>query len=264
MVGVVSAMALLRERLVGLPFGIAAVEELLGTDVLQRGTIYRRREIVDALRMRFIELGGDPHTTEQQVIPPLKRALQGPLFERVRSGFYRYVGETGVEARDGHGAMAARPEDPEGDARWEAELADASTESAIMGILQTEGRSAVANRIRYLYDLAEDDEEEQPIHIDSLRHLALFLLVNARLVDPEIGTSPDGLAHAEWTLPDLSLERGGNGLIAMEFQPSGRIRFGALSAPYRPGVERLTVHGTLPAMETLEAIRMFTVGITRA
>ena len=256
-------MALLKERLVGLPFGIATVEELLRTDVLQRGAIYRRREIVDALRARFVELGGDSGTTAQQEIPPLKRTLKGPLFERVRSGFYRYVGETGVEARDGHGAAAARPRDHEGNARWEAGLADASNESAIIGILQAEGRPTVADRIRYLYDLAEADDEEQSIHIDSLRHLALFLLENAKLIDPEIGTSPDGLAHAEWTLPDLSLERGGNGLIAMEFQPSGRIRFAALSAPYRPGVERLTVHGTLPAMETLEAIRMFTVGITR-
>ena len=255
-------MALLKEKLVGLPFGIATVEELLRTNVLQRGAIYRRREIVDALRVRFIELGGDSYTTAQQVVPPLKRTLKGPLFERVRSGFYRYVGETGMEAREAHGAMAAA-QDYEGDARWEAGLADASTESAIIGILQAEGRATVADRVRYLYDLAENDEEEHPIHIDSLRHLALFLLVNARLIDPEIGTSPDGLAHAEWTLPDLSLERVGNGLIALEFQPSGRIRFAALSAPYRPGVERLTVHGTLLATETLEAIRTFTVGIAR-
>lgn len=61
------------------------------------------------MRRRFIELGGDPGTTAEQVVPPLKRILRGRRFERVRSGFYRYLGaeehESGMEIRDGQPAL---------------------------------------------------------------------------------------------------------------------------------------------------------------
>ena len=50
-------MFLLETKLLGLPFGIAALDELLKTGLLEPDAVYRRREIVDALRSRFIELG---------------------------------------------------------------------------------------------------------------------------------------------------------------------------------------------------------------
>ena len=260
-------MALLKEKLVGLPFGIATVEELLATGVLKPNTIYRRREVVDALRKRFIELGGDPGTTADQIVPPLKRVLRGRRFERVRSGFYRYLGgeerESGTEIRDGEAALFEQSRPPIADPPWQRELAAAATDSAIIQVLQAWNRAAVAHRLRHLHDLAREDPEEQPIHSRSLRHAASFLLSNPSLADPEVGTSPNGFAHIEWTLPDLSAERLGNGLLAMEFLPSAMIRFAALSSPYRPGNDRLTVHGTMPANETLDAVRPFTVGITR-
>ncbi|MYD97518.1 MAG: hypothetical protein F4X98_09050 [Gammaproteobacteria bacterium] len=260
-------MALLKEKLIGLPFGVATVEELLATGVLHSNTIYRRREIVDALRGRFIELGGDPETTAEQVVPPLKRILRGHRFERVRSGFYRYVGseerESGTEIRDGQPALLEKPRHAITDPPWQRKLAAAGTDSAIIKVLREWNRPAVADRLRYLYDLARDDPEELPIHIRSLRHVASFLLSNPRLIDPEVGTSPNGFAHIEWTLPGFSADRLGNGLLAMEFLPSAMIRFAALSSPYRPGKDRLTVHGTMPASETLDAVRPFTVGIIR-
>ena len=119
-----------------------------------------------------------------------------------------------------------------------------------------------------------DDPEESPIVVDSLRHLAFFLLRYRRLADPEVGISPNALAQVEWTLPDVSHDHAGNGLLAMEFLPSGMIRFAALSAPFSsgssgssgspgsPGVDRLTVHGTLPAAEAMDAVRAFSVGVT--
>ena len=260
-------MALLQERLVGLPFGTATVEELLATGVLEPDTIYRRREVVDALRKRFIEFGGDPETTAEQVVAPLRRILRGRRFERVRPGFYRFVGpedrEPGTEIRDGQPVLAETSPHPLADPPWQQELAAASTESVVIQILRARGRPAVADRLRYLYDLARDDPEEQPIHIRSLRHVASFLLSYPQLVDPEVGTSPNGFAHVEWNLPDRSVDRSGNGLLAMEFLPTAMIRFAALSSPHRPGSERLTVHGTMPANEMLDAVRPFTVGITR-
>lgn len=260
-------MALLKEKLVGLPFGVATVEELLATGVLHPNTIYRRREIVDALRRRFIELGGDPETTAEQVVPPLKRTLRGHRFERVRSGFYRYVGTeervSGTEIRDGQPVLVQEPRHAITEPPWQRELAAAATDSAIIKILRQWDRPAVADRLRYLCDLARDDPEEQPIHIRSLRHAASFLLSNPRLIDPEVGTSANGFAHIEWTLPDFSADRLGNGLLAMEFLPSAMVRFAALSSPYRPGKDQLTVHGTMPPSETLDAVRPFAVRITR-
>ena len=119
----------------------------------------------------------------------------------------------------------------------------------------------MADRIDYLHGLAEDDPEEQPIALESMRRMARFLLGHRDLPDPEVGTSPNGFAQVEWILPDASLEQAGNGLLAMEFLPSPLVRFAALSAPYRPGVDRLTVHGTLPADETFDAVRAFTAGL---
>ena len=260
-------MSLLKKKLLGMPFGIATVEELLKTGLLQGGAIYRRREIVDALRSRFVELGGSADTTPEQVIVPLKRVLSGPSFERVRSGFYRYVRSEGaVEIQDGDPAVALDSAvDREANAPWQGELARASSAAAIVEILRSNGRRLVADRIKYLHQLAEDDPEESPIVVDSLRHLAFFLLRYRRLADPEVGISPNALAQIEWTLPDVSQDHAGNGLLAMEFLPAGMIRFAALSAPFSPGspgVDRLTVHGTLPAAEAMDAVRAFSVGIT--
>ena len=88
--------------------------------------------------------------------------------------------------------------------------------------------------------------------------MALFLLSHRDWSDPEVGTSPNGFAQVEWTLPDASRDQAGNGLLAMEFTPSPLVHFAALSAPFSPGVDRLTVHGTLPADATVEAVRAFT------
>ena len=87
--------------------------------------------------------------------------------------------------------------------------------------------------------------------IESFRALALFLSSERQLPDPQIGVTPDGLAHIEWRLPP-------NGILAMEFLPSGLIRFAAISAPAQRDHERLSVNGTLPKDETLSAIQPFT------
>ena len=81
------AVSLLNEKLLGLPFGTATVEELLRSGLLEPDAIYRRREIVEALRNRFVELGGTATTTAQDVIVPLKRVLAGPSVREGPIGF---------------------------------------------------------------------------------------------------------------------------------------------------------------------------------
>ncbi len=261
-------MSLLNEKLLGMPFGTATVEELLRSGLLEPDAIYRRREIVEALKDRFVELGGAATTTSQDVIVPLKRALAGPLFERVRSGFYRYVGTaTPVPTLGAHSHEPTRVEIPTEKATsetWRTELDNAATTTAIVAMLRSQARQTVADRIDYLHALARDDPEEQPIALESLRRMAFFLLSHRGLPDPEVGASPNGFAQVEWTLPDVSRDQARNGLLAMEFLPSPLVRFAALSAPYRAGVDRLTVHGTLPADETFDAVRAFTAGLAAA
>ena len=261
-------MSLLNEKLLEMPFGTATVGELLRSGLLEPGTIYRRREIVEALRNRFVELGGVATTTSQDVIVPLKRVLAGPLFDKVRSGFYRYVGAaspapTPGRHRDEPAPAEFRRETPIGEP-WRVELDRAASAPAIVAILRAQARQTVADRIDYLHALARDDPEEQPIALESLRSLARSLLRHRDLPDPEVGVSPNGLAQVEWTLPDVSANQAGNGLLAMEFLTSPRIRFAALSAPYRAGVDRLTLHGTLGADETFDAVRAFTAELVGA
>ena len=243
-----------------MPFGTATVEELLRSGLLEPGAIYRRREIVEALRNGFIELGGTATTTSQDVIVPLKRVLAGPLFEKVRSGFYRYVGAA-TSGRPHHEPPRGQSPGEPAYEPWRSELQRATTESAMVGILRSQARQTVADRIDYLHGLARDDPQEQPIALESMRRVVLFLLGHRDLPDPEVATSPNGFAQVEWILPDTSADQAGNGLLAMEFMSSPLVRFAALSAPYRPGADRLTVHGTLPADEAFEAVRAFTAGL---
>ena len=259
-------MSLLTEKLVGLPFGTAAVEELLRSGLLNANAIYRRREIVEALRSRFIELGGDAATSPQQVIVPLKRVLDGPLFARIRPGFYRYLGhdvDDSLMVRDAEPASGEASRERVGRRPWRSQLDHASTAEAIENTLRLHGRERVADRIGYLQELARIYPEEEPMDFDSLWHMARFLLEQEQLPDPEVAVSPNALAQVEWTLPDTSDSQAGNGLLAMEFLCGGTIRFAALSSPYRQGTDRLTAHGTLPTAETMDAVRTFTARIAR-
>ena len=120
-------------------------------------------------------------------------------------------------------------------------------------MLRRYGLGAIADRLSYLHGLAVDDPDEQTIAVDSMRELALFLMSERKLPDPQIGISPAGFAQAEWQV-------GERGILAMEFLPcDGLIRFAAISAPAQRGVQRIGVHGTLPkdqALNTVYAIKV--------
>ena len=91
--------------------------------------------------------------------------------------------------------------------------------------------------------------DEPAIVLASLRELALFLLSQRRLVEPEIGLGPDGLLLAEWA----STERG---VLAMKFLADGIIQFAGVSGAGGAG-PRLRVHGRLPKDRALDAVRAF-------
>lgn len=120
----------------------------------------------------------------------------------------------------------------------------------IVAALSLGGCRAAADRIRDLDEMTRDGApDEASIMFPSLRELALFLLSQRRLVEPEIGLGPSGLLLAEWA----SAERG---VLAMKFLPDGMIQFAGISPAGGAG-PRLRVHGGLPKNFALDAVRAF-------
>lgn len=113
--------------------------------------------------------------------------------------------------------------------------------------LRGSGLEQSADRLGYLQRLADEDPDEEPIAIASLRRLTSFLIDEQHLGQPEIGVSPHGVALAQWRVM-------GNGVLAMEFLDSGLIRFAGTSGPGTHDGESLRVSGTLPKTKALQAI----------
>ena len=134
-------------------------------------------------------------------------------------------------------------------------ILDATTHEEIIVALQRSGLNEIAERITYLEKLQADDPDEPAMTLDSLRELAQFLVTERKLPKPKISVSPDGLAHAQWRLRS-------RGLVAMQFKPSGDIRFSAISRPWQAGIRREAVHGTRPRKKALEVLHDFMLQIS--
>ena len=141
---------------------------------------------------------------------------------------------------------------------WVSQLRAATTAEQVDEVLREHDLAPVAGRLRLLRELADDAPEEPWMNVDSARELARFLLSERWLPCPQIGVSPDGLAHAEWALPGDDGDTSGSGILAMEFLDSGLIRFAAVSPPSTQGdVHRMRVNGTLPKTEAVQAVQPF-------
>ncbi len=139
---------------------------------------------------------------------------------------------------------------------WKKHIAEATKQEEIVAILRLFGLDEIADRLGYLQRTVADDPDEQPLALESLRGLALFLMGERQLPDPQIAVSPEGNAQIEWRV-------GENGILAMEFLPvDSLIRFAAISAPAKLGVQRDKVYGTLPKEDALNAVKAFTSAIS--
>ena len=132
-------------------------------------------------------------------------------------------------------------------------VAEVGKHEEIIAGLRLVGLYAAADRLSYLESLADDDPDEPSILLQSLRHLALFLVSERHLGNPQIGVSPDGLVGAQWYSEN-------DATVAMEFLTDGLIRFAAISAPAKCEVERQRVSGILGKRETLQAVEPFLSG----
>ena len=137
---------------------------------------------------------------------------------------------------------------------WRPQIARSSTHEEIVAVLRMFGLDPIADRLGYLRSLVDDDPDEPTIEIESLRAMALFIMSERQLLDPRIGITPAGLIQIEWRIPN-------NGILAMEFLPSGLIRFAAISSPDSREGDRWRVNGTLPKEEAMTAVQPFTARI---
>ena len=139
-------------------------------------------------------------------------------------------------------------------------LQDTSQPEEIIAMLRRSGLAGVADRLGFLRQLEheQEDADDLPLALDSLRELARFLMDERWLPEPEIGVSGDGLAHAEWRFPEIPETTGGNGFLVMEFLCSGRVRFAAIATRTETEQEPSRIDGTLSKVEALRAVRPFT------
>lgn len=131
-----------------------------------------------------------------------------------------------------------------------ARIVAAARPTEIVAVLRLAGKRRLADRVKHLSELVEDDPDEPPIVFPSLRELALFLVSDRRFGDPEVGLSPDGLLQAEWPVKN-------GGVLVMNFLPDGMIQFAAVANSAIRGDRRRRVNGTLPKDEALSAVRQF-------
>ncbi len=130
------------------------------------------------------------------------------------------------------------------------QINDANNHEEIFKVLDLAEHQKIAQRLRYLHEITQDDDPEDPaMEFISLRKLALFFASDdVSLPEPEIGISPDGFLQAEW-YPS-------NAVALMEFLPDDNIVFAATLTI--DGQNRShDVHGTGGKELALRTIRPF-------
>ena len=126
---------------------------------------------------------------------------------------------------------------------WKGAIDNARSRAEIIALLRIFGLDSTADRLARLDALAEDDPQEEAIVLESLRRFAIFAL-GGRLPGPSIGVSSEGLVHAAWWADD--------GILSMDFLPSGHIRFSAILQDVR-----WSAKGVMPPDRILAEIRRF-------
>ncbi|MCY4000262.1 MAG: hypothetical protein OXF84_05580 [Bacteroidetes bacterium] len=95
----------------------------------------------------------------------------------------------------------------------------ATNHEDIFDILDIANQEKIAKRLRYLHEITNDDDpEDPPMEFLSLMELSLFFITNGKsLPYPQIGISPHGLLQSEW--------RSKKGIVVLKFLTDGKTRF---------------------------------------
>lgn len=134
------------------------------------------------------------------------------------------------------------------------DVENAKTVEDIINALRSPDLIEIAERLRYLQEVVEEDEENDPIEFQSLRNFGKFTL-RERLPTPQIGITLKGLVQAVWRLPHF-------GTLVMNFQKSGDITFSVLYNQRTPEGRRRKVSGELPSHRVMLCISDFVRELT--
>ena len=126
--------------------------------------------------------------------------------------------------------------------------ADMSME--IIAILRLGGMVAIANRLSSLRQITDNDPDETSMNVESLRYLALFLLSEREMSEPQIGMNLDGILGATWRMVDQTV-------VDLEFLPNGLVRLAALGPRADSGSIRQRISGLMGKVKAVRAIRSF-------
>ena len=101
---------------------------------------------------------------------------------------------------------------------WKKQLKSASTIKNVILNLKIFGKSSIADRLSYLYDIPVDEPYQKPIDLESIKGFALFIMDNVHLSYPDIVVNPDGRIVVEWRLE-------GRGTLIFEFLSSAHVEY---------------------------------------
>ncbi|MCY4232908.1 MAG: hypothetical protein OXE59_04090 [Bacteroidetes bacterium] len=128
-----------------------------------------------------------------------------------------------------------------------SEIKVASRHEEIFSVLVKAKCFEVVEELKYLNDLTNDDPDELPMDLGSLKNLAIFFVENGKyLPEPAIGISPYELLQAEWHSARSS--------AVMKFLSDGKIRYaGVIDDRDNPK----TIQDSAPPHLALENIREY-------
>ena len=147
-------------------------------------------------------------------------------------------------------SQAARPKPETADP---PEITAARKPLEIASFLRETGLAAAAYRIEQLVEYADEDPDETPLDMGSLRDLARWLVQESVLLDPTVGVDHEGLLTAEWRV----LPSGG---LIMRFAPGDQIHYAGVVNVRGSGTYE-SIEGTSLKPKALELIRKFAEGL---
>ncbi len=127
--------------------------------------------------------------------------------------------------------------------------------AGVINELREYGFVGIANRLTYLYNVTEEDEED--IKLDSLRGFATFVIKSRDMYPPQITVTDDGLIQAVWKHQQ-------QGTLVMDFQESGDIAFTLLYGRWDQGTKRRKLIGELPPDQAMRHVGSFVYSVMRA
>ncbi|MYB46981.1 MAG: hypothetical protein F4X71_04495 [Cenarchaeum sp. SB0662_bin_33] len=136
---------------------------------------------------------------------------------------------------------------------YKQQFLDANTiavmgDTEVIDALEGHGLVAIANRLKYLYGITEEDEED--VKLNSLRGFAVFVIKNRNVHTPQITITDDGLIQAVWKHPQ-------QGTLVMDFHESGDIAFTLLYGRWDQETERYKLIGELPQDQAILHVKDF-------